>query len=183
MSKLCKCGCGNETTLAVKTDRRRGDIKGKPVRYIIGHHKGRSRPILPRLYGNVKLVNDCWEFLGYRDKAGYGIIRYGRKQLHASRVSYELANGPFSENLLVCHKCDNPPCINPEHLFLGTHKDNMLDSLRKGRQPSKLSMLQVLEIRKIAPSGRELQLMAEQFNVSNSTIYNVLNSTTHKHVQ
>ena len=79
----------------------------------------------------------CWEWTAHLDKRGYG--RFGvsdGKGIGAHRYSYALHNGAFKKALYVCHKCDNPKCVNPEHLFLGTHQDNMDDMVRKGRQRS-----------------------------------------------
>lgn len=77
--------------------------------------------------------NDCWEWPGTRNQQGYGIIDERGKKYRASRLMYERHKGPIPDGLLVCHTCDNPPCCNPLHLFLGTHKDNMQDAVRKGR--------------------------------------------------
>jgi len=73
---------------------------------------------------------DCWEWQAHRDKKGYGKYDGGR----ASRFAYEFYNGPITNGLLVCHTCDNPPCCNPEHLFLGTTQENTQDKIDKGRQ-------------------------------------------------
>lgn len=75
----------------------------------------------------------CWEWAGAREKDGYGTLEWNGKKRKAHRLAYEYFIGPV-DNLLVCHHCDNPPCINPQHLFLGTHKDNHLDSVIKGRR-------------------------------------------------
>ena len=68
-----------------------------------------------------------------RGRGGYGVINAGGKQVRAHRLAWEIANGPIPEGMSVCHRCDNPPCCNVEHLFLGAPKDNMADKMRKGR--------------------------------------------------
>jgi hypothetical protein len=78
-------------------------------------------------------MDDCIEWKGARTRDGYGEKWWkgGKKRTH--RIAYEWAYGPIPEGLCVLHKCDNPPCCNPSHLFLGTNHDNQQDSLRKGR--------------------------------------------------
>ena len=85
----------------------------------------------------AKLVpgeNGCLEWTGYRQPNGYGRIGAAGKMLYTHRVAWELANGKIPDGLHVLHRCDNPHCSNPEHLFLGTQADNMVDKVQKGRQ-------------------------------------------------
>lgn len=85
-------------------------------------------------YATVKKTSGCWLWLGSLDVEGYGRLRFHRKSVKAHRVAYELEHGPIKDNLLVCHDCDNPQCVRPAHLFLGTTLDNSEDSWKKGRQ-------------------------------------------------
>lgn len=105
----------------------------------------------------------CWEWLFRCNEDGYGVLTYKQKHYYAHRMAWELTNGSIQKGMCVLHKCDNPPCCNPHHLFLGTHKQNMEDKVKKGRQPKgdairqyvkgelqgahKLTRLQVNEIR------------------------------------
>jgi hypothetical protein len=82
--------------------------------------------------------SECIEYAGYVNKDGYGRLRAGGDKILAHRLSYEHNVGEIPEGLLVLHKCDNPSCVNPDHLFLGTDKDNHDDAIAKGRiDPSK----------------------------------------------
>lgn len=78
--------------------------------------------------------DDCWEWTGARFEKGYGAFKFMGKIARASRVAYTLYIGEIPNELHVLHQCDNPPCVNPNHLWLGTHIDNMRDMIKKGRQ-------------------------------------------------
>ena len=80
----------------------------------------------------VLQVGDCWEWQGVMHRTGYGCFRQHGKFQYAHRASYEAFHGPIGD-LLICHRCDNPKCIHPDHLFLGTHEENMADMKAKGR--------------------------------------------------
>lgn len=87
-----------------------------------------------RFQNNYRVMpTGCWEWAAYCEPKGYGEFRMNGLKISAHRASWLLNRGPIPENLQVLHGCDNPPCVNPEHLFLGTHQDNMLDMKRKGR--------------------------------------------------
>jgi hypothetical protein len=97
-----------------------------------------SVSIFDRFWENVEIPpneNDCWIWTGLKSKKGYGSISLiGKKMMRAHRLSWELYNKreiPYW--LLACHVCDNPSCVNPNHIFIGTHKDNARDSMKKGR--------------------------------------------------
>lgn len=97
-----------------------------------------------RFWSRVKRGDGCWEWQGGSNQYGYGLFtRRGcdtKVTRVASRISWELAHGPIPQGMVVCHKCDNPPCVNPDHLFIGTHLDNMRDMVAKGRSvPSRKS--------------------------------------------
>lgn len=97
--------------------------------------RGRQEPIEARFWQFVDKSGDCWVWTGARNKAGYG--RFGQggdtRMVYAHRASYELHYGPVPTGMFVCHTCDNPSCVRPDHLFVGTRGDNMRDAHQKGR--------------------------------------------------
>lgn len=103
-------------------------------------NSGRFQPAAPlavRFWQRVDKTGDCWIWTGAKIKFGYGVIRRnsseGGAQQKTHRVSWELHNGPIPQGLMVLHRCDNPPCVRPDHLFLGTGLDNVADREAKGR--------------------------------------------------
>lgn len=125
----------------------------------------------------------CWLWERAINYRGYGLITLNRKTFSAHRVSWVLHRGPIPPNLFVCHKCDVPCCINPDHLFLGTPRQNTQDMLSKGRSNyvigtangrAKLSKSAVLLIRTAAPLTRDhREQLARRFGVSIATLYRI----------
>lgn len=127
----------------------------------------------------------CWEWTGVRMPTGYGLVSVYNRQILAHRRAFVLANGrELKAGEFVCHHCDNPPCINPAHLFAGTPADNMTDMVSKGRQRnwSKLTENQVREIRADCELGEKYERLASRYGVSYSNIYHVATCRTWKHV-
>jgi HNH endonuclease len=127
----------------------------------------------------VKITDEehCWEWIGSRNEKGYGLFWGKSGVLLAHREAYRREKGEPGE-FVVCHKCDNPPCVSPYHLFLGTVQDNNLDKKLKGRDAkgeghgrAKLTKDQVAEIRsKYKPYEYSMQKLADEYGVDKATI-------------
>lgn len=99
-----------------------------------------AKPIADRFWSHVERGDEgCWEWqggrrlAGHQSEKGYGYFWLNNGYVRAHRMAWELTNGPIPDDMVVCHKCDNPPCVRPDHLFLGTHGDNHRDAMVKGR--------------------------------------------------
>ena len=124
---------------------------------------------------------DCIEWQGTKTKKGYGRKWFKGRLWQAHRVAYLKAYGPFDLTLCVCHHCDNPSCVNPEHLFLGTHQDNAIDRSQKGRNPDQRGSKSVLakltdqNVQEIRASTKTCEQLAQEFNMSKSQISKIKN--------
>lgn len=181
-SGLCQCGCGHKTKLASRNHRRLGWIKGQPIRYIVGH--GSGKPLEGRFWSKVDKgagPDGCWPWTASASPHGYGRITIHRRVELAPRVAWALVHGPIPKGLCVLHTCDNPPCCNPAHLFLGTHAVNMADMAAKGRAGqlgrrgeacphSKLTEDHVRAIRAAVEAGRSQKEVGVEFGIDDSYV-------------
>jgi hypothetical protein len=119
--------------------------------------------------------NGCWEWPSC-SPGEYARAQINGERVSLHRVSYEIFKGPIPEGLHVCHKCDNPPCLNPDHLFAGIHQMNMKDMGRKGRDGStKLTQEKVVRIKNLFKTGKHTMVsLAKQFSVTRCTIRKVI---------
>lgn len=108
----------------------------------------------------------CWTWQGAKTSAGYGHYR----GVYAHRVAYAEANGPIPDGLFVLHHCDNPPCVRPDHLFLGSNRDNILDMLAKDRHVRSLAVADVVDIKRSLARGESRISLARRYGVDRHTI-------------
>lgn len=162
----------------------------KCVSYKDGHipHKSRRNATLKEKFlANVDdesaLIKPatCLEWRGLCNRGGYGVIQFKNKKIRAHRLSYLLFCGPIPQGMFVCHRCDNPKCVQPKHLFLGTKQDNTDDMVQKNRQAckekhgnAKLKIKNIQEIAALRLAGWTLQQIANYYDVSLGAIKGIL---------
>ena len=136
-------------------------------------------------------TKECWEWTGACNPGGYGMFGIDGRAVLAHRLSYTIHYGYIPDGLCVCHHCDNRPCINPLHLFVGTPADNNADMVRKGRDSqlfgelhshAKLTDAKVLEILSIERVAGDQDIIASKFGVSRSTISKIRSRRAWKHL-
>jgi len=136
-------------------------------------------PLGPRILRNMSKRGECWIWAGSKTRDGYGVLTIGRKQYRAHRISYMLFKGHIPEELLICHTCDTPLCVNPDHLVAWTPKQNTQDMISKDRRVSvsgadhhatKVSHEQRDQIRLERANGATLKALAKKYNVAFQTI-------------
>ncbi len=150
-------------------------------------------------------TNDCWEWTGARCRQGYGTLRSQGRTLSTHRVSWELQRGPVPRGKWGLHRCDYPPCVNPQHLFLGTRTDNVRDMVAKGRNrpargdahpirkhPEKvrgtnngrarLTESQVIEIRSRAAAGESVAAIARETRMSEGALRHIVKRRKWRHI-
>ncbi len=150
------------------------------------------KTIEQRFEDKVDRSGECHEWRAYRNRTGYGVfsVRTGVNN-QAHRFAYEMENGPIPEGMYVLHSCDNPGCVNPEHLRVGSQKENMDDRRVRGRDAdrrgernggAKLTDSAVVEIRRLYKEGEMQKDLAERFGVANQLISRIVNRKCWVHV-
>ncbi len=152
----------------------------------------RYMPVHWRMWGRCEPSRrNCLEYQGPRDRDGYGRVTHKGQAWQAPRLAWTILNGEIPSNLMVLHTCDNPPCINPDHLFLGTAQDNMDDKRFKGRSRylrgescpgTKLTAIQVREIRRRVATGECYRTIARDFGISRTHVSTIQCRRSWRHI-
>lgn len=143
-----------------------------------------------RFWAKVRKGEGCWEWTATRIRSGYGHVRVGRRLSLAHRVSWEIHFGAIPDGLCVLHHCDNPPCVRPDHLFLGTVADNSADMVVKGRQcrgehrpAARLAADDVACARALNRAGASQHSLARAFGISHTSMRRALLGTKWRSVE
>ena len=149
---------------------------------------------MKRFWDKVDKSSDCWEWLAGKVPSGYGAFLFNGKLQGAHRVSFQLTHGPIPEGDYygtagVLHRCDNPSCVNPDHLFLGSPSDNMRDKVEKGRDNARkgsdhpnaqLCDLDVWLIKNI--EGQTTRVIADWFGIAPANVYGIRSGRIWSHI-
>ena len=142
------------------------------------------------IYVPNRNANECWEYQGHRDKRGYGRMYLNCKQGFAHRYIYQHFKGDLKPGQLLRHTCDNPPCVNPDHLIPGNDADNMRDMVERGRQAkgsrhraAKVTESQVMEMRRQYARGNvTMQQLATRYGLTLTPVSQLIRGVTWKHL-
>lgn len=141
-----------------------------------------------QFFDNVKKTNGCWEWTRGKTSAGYGAVWWGGKTEAAHRLSYRLHRGPIPEGMYVCHSCDNPACVNPDHLWLGSLQDNHKDMMLKEREyrgsqhhTTQITEDDVVAMRNLRASGMTPTEIANIYGLKRPMVSHICTGRNWKH--
>jgi Autographiviridae endonuclease len=143
--------------------------------------RGAKFDVRERIFARTVPAGDCLIWTGAKDRQGRGVISYYRRLWKAHRVVWTEVRGPIPPGLEVCHRCDNGPCVNPGHLFLGTHAENMADMRAKGRhrpQPGELNgraKLTADQARQIRSSSEPTRTLVRRYGITRTVVQRIRN--------
>lgn len=192
MTKFCRCGCGRQVAKPCNTWIKGHDKRGKP-----GTRRISLRTRRTFILSMTDASDGCWLWRGAKNRAGYGVAStHACEERLVHRVSYSLFVGRIPCGQMVCHKCDTPACVNPNHLFAGTQTDNMRDMVRKGRKApafvdckgenhraAKLTESDVIAIRTLAREGNlYFREIADLFGLHGKSVSVIVRGHTWRHV-
>lgn len=177
VKKTSTTTCSKRCSNFIKWKRKRGNIRDYLINKIIN-------------YSSKDHSTGCWNWNKGKSDRGYAEISINARKERANRISYQVFIDEVPPHLFVCHTCDNPGCVNPDHLYLGTHQDNVDDKLDRDRQPrgeeiklAKLTEKDILKIRALWKEGfMSQESIAREFGVCQTTISRVILRQTWTHV-
>jgi hypothetical protein len=180
---ICRCECGaekivNRCSLVNGESKSCGCLKSPEIR--------------KKLKSKIEIdENGCWNFLGKLKKDGYGRMHYNGKYYPVHRLSYLIFVEYVEDSKLICHKCDNRKCLNPSHLYAGTHADNTRDMYERGRQNLKIGEShhnakfkehEILTFRRLHKNGVSISEISKKYSVPYKTIHKIISRKTWMHV-
>lgn len=137
---------------------------------------------LDRFMKKIDTSGDCWIWMANKSASGYGTFGISRKMSRAHRIMFILIYGPIPKGFHVMHSCNNPSCVNPDHLSAGNEKDNMGYAARQGRMAQKLTKDDVLKIRRLNLDGLTQRAIAKKFSIRHSVVHRIVKRKLWKHV-
>lgn len=173
---FCECGCGEKRSLF--------DSKGRKRKFIKGHNTYGVKTPENVIKSKINIdENGCWIWNGYRRKNGYGVLTFKNKRYSSHRFSYQTFKGEIKKGMYICHKCNVPFCVNPDHLYQDSQKGNLKYSIDCGNMHYNriISDEDIRKIRKLYGKHDGIYL-SKKFNISKQHIYDIVNIKTRKDV-
>ena len=195
-AKTC-AHCGKQFTPSQNRTYRRSFVFCSRSCHVAQQRKSAADTLMDRFWANVKQTPECWLWTGSVESNPYGNMRVGSKNMRANRAAYTLLIGPIPDEMLVRHTCDNPQCVNPAHLLLGTHADNVADRHMRQRddhgpkpnpaygeriKSAKLKAEDVKQIKYLHSMGMGTVALGIKFLVHHSTITDIIRGRSWKRV-